>query len=377
METSCLVIAGEKSGEEHFLSFYPQLKQLLPNTKFFGVGGDEMSSMGFENLYHLKDFSSWGIGEVIAKIPFYLDASKNILDEVKKRKCSTAILIDFQDFNLRLAKKLNKIGVKVLYYVAPQAWGWRAYRAKTLSQNVHTLFTILPFEKEWFHKRGVNQVRGVTHPSFRIYKQALSNYKKKRNFKHNNDVINVLLLPGSRNFEVSQLLPIYIQSINILKKLHKVKVHLVKTTSVNKRLYKNLENNIDVIYPHTDLVSALKTADVCLAASGTVTLSCALFGVPTIVCYKASLLTEFIFNNFISYNGPISLANLIHQKSIFPEYLQNEVQAPFLAKKLNSWISHHEEYDRLVQVLNKTKELIKGDDFDLAGYMADVIMEHK
>ena len=144
VDSSCLIIAGEKSGEEHAMSFLPTLMESSPGMKFFGVGGDEMSSLGVENLYHLKDFSSWGFSEVIGKIPFYFKALNQIVEEVKKRKCKFAILIDFQDFNLRLAKKLNREGVRVFYYVAPQAWAWKAWRAKALEENVDTLFTIIP-----------------------------------------------------------------------------------------------------------------------------------------------------------------------------------------------------------------------------------------
>ena len=170
LEESCLIIAGEKSGEEHAMSFLPDVLKNVPDLKLFGVGGEEMQALGVELLYHLKDFSSWGFSEVIGKIPFYFKALQHIEEEVVRRGCQTAILIDFQDFNMRLAKRLKRRGVKVLYYVAPQAWAWKAWRATTLSKTVHTLFTILPFEKDWFKERGVNQVCSVPHPLWFHYK---------------------------------------------------------------------------------------------------------------------------------------------------------------------------------------------------------------
>ena len=118
-----LLIAGEKSGEEHALSFVPELLRKFPNLHFYGVGGDNLKSNGMELLYHLRDFSSWGFTEVIGKIPFYFKALRKIEAEVERRNTKIAILIDFQDFNMRLAKKISKKGVKVLYYVAPQALG--------------------------------------------------------------------------------------------------------------------------------------------------------------------------------------------------------------------------------------------------------------
>src|SRR4051812_36921836 len=125
---SCLIITGEKSGEEHALSFFSELKKKSPDTQFYGVGGDELQSAGLELLYHLKDFSSWGYSGVITKIPFYLRAMKDILAEVDRRGTKVAILVDYQSFNLKLAGKLKEKGVEVLYYVAPQAWAWKEYR---------------------------------------------------------------------------------------------------------------------------------------------------------------------------------------------------------------------------------------------------------
>ena len=101
-QKTCLIIAGEKSGEEHALSFFNDLKKASPDTTFFGVGGDELKNEGLELLYHLNDFSSWGYSEVVTKIPFYIKAMNHIVEEVQRRGCKTAILVDFQSFNLNI-----------------------------------------------------------------------------------------------------------------------------------------------------------------------------------------------------------------------------------------------------------------------------------
>ena len=107
---NCLIVAGEKSGEEHCISFFDDLKSNAPEVHYWGVGGDLLQQKGLEVIYHLNDFSSMGFGEVFEKIPFYFKALNNIVEQVKSRKCKNAILIDFQDFNMRLAKKLSKNG---------------------------------------------------------------------------------------------------------------------------------------------------------------------------------------------------------------------------------------------------------------------------
>ena len=365
MEANCLIIAGEKSGEEHCLSFYKKLKEGMPELKFWGVGGDELESEGMELLYHLKDFSSWGFSEVIGKIPFYFNALKKIEEEVEKRKTKVAILIDFQDFNLRLAKKLSKKGVEVLYYVAPQAWAWKAYRAGVLQETVNTLFTIIPFEKKWFSDRGVKKVRGVEHPLYRTYAPQLNTetlgLKNKPFENFSKRGVRLLLLPGSRNFEVKGLLREFNKTIHALENDFSLEVGLVPSPNVKKSLFEELEVENLKIFDHDDLASALEWCDVSLAASGTVTLATALFQVPTVVCYETSLLNEFIFFTFLDYGGFISLANIVHQKEVFPELIQERSTAFNMQKELLNWLGNEKMYTDTKVQLAKTADLLKGE----------------
>lgn len=371
---SCLIIAGEKSGEEHALSFFSELKRNSPDVQFFGVGGDALKEQGMELLYHLKDFSSMGFSEVIGKIPFYFKALKHIEAEVVRRGTKTAIVIDFQDFNMRLARKLSKRGVKVLYYVAPQAWAWKAHRAQTLAKTVHTLFTILPFEKEWFHSRGVAQVRSIPHPLMLTYKSELGTIPSKP-FESWKSKLKLLLLPGSRRSEISSLLPKFIEAVRELRKTVSIEVHLVRVGHVDQAAYDYFAHEIDVWYDSTELTQAMRNCHFSFAASGTVTLSTGLFELPTVVCYQSSLLNEFIFYNFIKYQGPISLTNIIHGKMLFPEFLQSGVNAQQLARVINTWIGDEKLYNELKSDLRKTKTLLSGEDFSVPAYMAQVIHE--
>ncbi len=371
---SCLLIAGEKSGEEHAMSFFQELRKNSPQTHFYGVGGDELQKEGMELLFHLKDFSSMGFSEVIHKIPFYFKALSRLEKEVKLRGTKTAILIDFQDFNLRLAKKLSKLGVKVLYYVAPQAWAWKPYRTDVLAKSVHTLFTILPFEKRWFKDRGVHQVKSIPHPLMLTYKNELASIPKKP-FGSWDKKLKILLLPGSRRFEVHSLLPEFIQAIRELKKTHKIEVHLVKVDHLSPHVYEFFKDDVDVWYPSQDLTKAMRECHLSLAASGTVTLSTGLFEIPTVVCYKTSLLNEFIFYNFIKYKGAISLTNIIHDKMVFPELMQERVNAHQLIRIIKTWIENESVYNELKSTLQETNKLLSGEDFSVPEYMAQVIYE--
>ncbi len=374
--SSCLIIAGEKSGEEHAMSFFPRLKTLCPQTEFFGVGGEELKNSGLELLYHLNDFSTWGYSEVFKKIPFYKEALKNILAEVEKRQCKTAILVDFQSFNMKLAKALKKKGVNVLYYVAPQAWAWKEYRVKALEKNVHTLFTIIPFEKKWFLERGVKRVVSIDHPLLTHYEEDLKNTPIVH--RENIQSINLLLLPGSRNFEVKNLLPIFVEAVTQLRKQYSLKVSIVKSSSVDPKIYSSYDHMFDQTYWNEDLTKALRSNDICFAASGTVTLACALYEIPTIVTYRTSLLNEFIFHTFVPYKGPISLANIVHQNSVFPELIQDQVTPFNLVSCFHEWayngLSNNKLKDLWAQ-LATTKTLVKGESVDLPNLMAQVILK--
>jgi lipid-A-disaccharide synthase len=374
MMESCLLIAGEKSGEEHALTFFPELTKLCPEVRFYGVGGDDLERAGLELLYHLRDFSSMGFSEVIGKVPFYFRALRQLEEEVRRRGTRTAIVVDFQDFNLRLAQRLSKLGVRVLYYVAPQAWAWKAGRARKLAQSTHTLFTILPFEKEWFSERGVKQVRSIPHPLMRTYEHELRNLPP-RPFGAWKEKLRLLLLPGSRRFEVAGLLPEFIAAARALRQSYDLEVHLVKVPHLDQRLYEIFAADVDVWHTSEDIASAMKSAHFALAASGTVTLSTGLFELPTVVCYRGSLLNEFIYYNLIRYPGPISLTNIILGQRVFPEFTQGSAVAPVMVRALRAWLDDEKTYNKTIESLKETKHLLRGEELAVPEYMARVIHE--
>ncbi|MCR9203331.1 MAG: lipid-A-disaccharide synthase [Halobacteriovoraceae bacterium] len=373
LEESCLIVAGEKSGEEHAMSFLSDLLVQNPNLNLFGVGGDEMANSGVDLIYHLKDFSSWGVSEVIHKIPFYFNAADKLIDEVKKRNCKTAILVDFQTFNLKLSKRLKNLGVKVLYYVAPQAWAWKEWRVKPLSRNVHTLFTILPFEKKWFLDRGVAQVKSVPHPLYHHYKKKLGKHSlgiSGKPFEALEEEPRILCLPGSRNFEVKNLLPEFVKTI---QKLPKAKKGIVISPNVDKSLYEPYLQFFDFVWKHEDLSDALEWTHLAIAASGTVTLTCALFEVPTVVCYSSSLLNAYIFYTFLDYQWYISLANIVHDDLVFPELVQEHLTSYNIINAVKNWIENKGAYESVKVKLEKTKNLIDGEIPNIGEYMASIM----
>lgn len=366
---NCLIIAGEKSGEESALTFLPEIKKSLPELRLWGVGGDSLEAAGVELLYHLRDFSSFGVSNIVKKIPFYLNAMKTIENEVETRKCRVAILIDFQGFNLRLAQKLSKKGVQILYYVAPQAWAWRSWRGKKIAKAVNTLFVLLPFEKKWFSNQGVQNVKHVPHPVFleHQYKiEELENLNKRK---------QLLLLPGSRNSEMEFLLDDFLKVAEKLKAKYSFEIAMVRTNSVKDSWYEYAGSIVDKFYESKDLDKSLKDSYVILAASGTVSLTSALYQKPTVVAYKVSLLNEFIGRNFVNYKGAISLANIILGKMVLPEFIQEDLEVEKIVRKLSSWIEDPKLYKQKQTELSKLKTLLGGEDERASKRMIQVIEE--
>ena len=179
-------------------------------------------------------------------------------------------------------------------------------------------------------------------------------------------------MPGSRNSEVRELLGLFRKTALHLKS-YPLELGLVQSPSVDKALYEPYLDSLTTIFSHKELAKALQWADLGLAASGTVTLTCALFELPTVVAYRGSLFNEFIFYHFIQYRGYISLTNLVYQKEVFPEFIQEKSSSYNLAKALEKWINDEKSYQQTKVELSRTLELLRGEEENVGHYMGEII----
>jgi lipid-A-disaccharide synthase len=320
-----------------------------------------------ELVYHLNDFSVMGFSEVLPKLLFFLKAMKNLLKKVDLYNCKVAILIDFQEFNLLFAKLLKSRGVKVIYYVAPQAWAWRSYRSKYLIKRTDVLFSILPFEKEWFGNRGVKNILSVKHPLVKHYKNSIDPVQNLTKISK----LRVIVLPGSRKDEVRRLLPVFMDTIIKLRKNVNISVTccVVKSSTVNNYHFEKYEYLFDNVFTEKDLDSVLMDKSfptICYAASGTITLATALCKVPTIVCYKVSLLNEIIVESAIKYKGFIALCNLILGEEIQPELKQDQVRVFNIYNITNKWLTDVSQYEKINEGYSRLRNKLEFEDKDVA-----------
>lgn len=366
-----LLIAGEPSGEEHALGFVPELQKNRPDIELWGVGGDLLGARGMELCYHLKDFSTMGFSEVLGKFAYYKKALDFLTEEAVRRKTQDAILIDFQDFNLRLAQRLSKKGIRVWYYVAPQAWAWRPWRAQTLSKCTYKLFTILPFEEKWFRDRGVSQQISIPHPLTQAWSAQVRKLQVRPWSPRLIREPHLIVLPGSRRSEVLPLLPKFVETIKILKaQFPRMVVTLSRVPHLDPALFEVAHGWVDHWITPEELPEHLLHADAALAASGTVTMGTGLLGVPTVVAYHTSLFNEFIVRRIINYQKAVSLTNLILDKMVFPEFLQEQAQPQLMALALTKWWRSSSDWEKIRQDLARLPELLSNGETRVGQMMA-------
>lgn len=349
------LIAGEDSGELHGANLVAAMKKRAnnhsQNIHFRGVGGDKMQKEGVELIAHVRDINFMGFWEVIKNIFTIRKLFQTVENDILTWKPDAVILIDYPGFNLRLAKFLHKNGIKVFYYISPQLWAWKKGRVKQIKQYVNKMFVILPFEKEFYKKEGLD-VHFVGHPLL----DAITSFKNAASLPQQKvwaDKKVLALLPGSRTQEIKQMLPVMLQMINHFPDYQFI---IAGAPSKTEDFYHKIiqENGFEnrVILWKNRTYELLSQADLALVTSGTATLETALFEVPEIVCYKGSPISFWIGKRLVDVKY-ISLVNLILDKAAVKELIQQE----FTTENLSAEIKKLTLESNKMQLLKDYKEL--------------------
>ncbi len=332
---SLLVIAGEDSGDMHAADVVRALKKTRPKLAVWGIGGELLRKEGVELLHHTKEMDVLGFVEVIKRYPFFKRILHEVLVEVDHRKPDAALLVDYPGFNLHLAHELKARDIKVLYYICPQVWAWNRGRIPKMANLIDRLMVIFPFEVEVF-KDVELQTDFVGHPmvdELRVFREkepeALP-WKGKT---------KIALLPGSRKQEIHHILPPLLKTAQILERSRPDVSFMIPTPErrlalVEKILQeaKNAPRNISAILGSAREV--LKQADAAFVASGTATLEAALLHCPTVLVYRGRFLNYLLVKIFIRIPW-LGIANIISEKEIMPECLQQRMRPIKLAAIIN------------------------------------------
>lgn len=315
-----LISAGEASGELYGAGLMEALRSRVPDAEFFGVGGKRMREDGFDTVVDAHQISVVGLTEVVKHLPMIRREFKRLVKEAAMRKPDAAILIDFPDFNLRLARELHKLGIPVIYYVSPQLWTWREGRVKQVKKYVRKMLVIFPFEEEFYRKRGVG-AEYVGHPLADVPMPTIT----REQFAEENGLDTaktwVALLPGSRRKEVELNLGTMLLAARHVRSIHEQFVLPVASSLDFEWMKSQVKNGPVPVTLVRDARAALMHARVGIVASGTATVEAALIGTPFVMIYRVTPLTYAIGRRFVKLSR-FAMVNLIAGRDVVPEYVQ-------------------------------------------------------
>ena len=321
------IVAGEESGDLHASKLIQQIKKYNQEIEFYGHGGDRMKKEGVQIIEHINKLAIVGFFEVIKHLPFMMNVMGKTINWIKKNKPKRVILVDYPGFNLRLAREAKKLGVPVTYFILPQVWAWKEKRVSILRDSVDQCLSIIPFEQQWFEERNV-KTNFIGHPFIELeYPNSSLDFYKKHGLDPNDKILSIF--PGSRQQEVKQHLSILISTIEIIMlDIPNLKVVLGKAPGVT---INRIPSYIKIERDNPQL--ALQNGTAALVASGTATLESAVLDIPIVVFYRFSNLTWFLAKRMSNVKYAC-IVNLIANKMIVPEFIQNDMTANNLSNAI-------------------------------------------
>jgi len=328
------IIAGEASGDLHGSNLMKALKQKDPGAEFRFWGGDLMEKQGGTLVKHYRDLAFMGFLEVAMNLRTILNNIKFCKEDIKNNKPDVLILVDYPGFNLRIAKFAKELGIKVVYYISPQLWAWKEGRVEIIKKYVDEMMVILPFEEDFYKKHKVHS-HFVGHPLLdaisTLQEISIEEFKKENGL---NEKEIIALLPGSRKQEVEKMLEMMLSVRPYFKEYQFV---IAGAPSLPKEFYeKYVDENVHFVSNRTyDLLRCSKAA---LVTSGTATLETALLNVPEVVCYRGSKVSYAIAKRLVKNIKYISLVNLIMDREVVKELIQNDLNTKNLVEELKKML---------------------------------------
>ena len=339
------IIAGEASGDLHGSRLIEALRRYDANAIFRCWGGDLIKAQpGVSLAKHISELAFMGFVEILSHLRTIKRNFTFCKQDIADFQPDVVILIDYPGFNLRMAKWVKDNGFKTFYYISPQLWAWKKGRIEIVRKYIDKMFVILPFEKSFYKQNGIDVIY-EGHPLKDIVDEAIA---KKDNEKLSFKKPVIALLPGSRKQEIHRKLPVMLQVVDVFPEYQFV---IAAAPSISETFYKQFTHgkNVSILYNQT--YALLKHAKAALVTSGTATLETALFGVPEIVCYKSGIISYLIAKQLIKVKY-ISLVNLIMDKPVIKELIQNDCRKDMIISELKKILTNHEYRNQIIQDYN-------------------------
>ncbi|HXC61255.1 MAG TPA: lipid-A-disaccharide synthase [Nitrospiria bacterium] len=334
-----LIISGETSGDLHGGNLAFALRKMRPELRLLGVGGPRMSAAGVELIEDNREMGVIGVWEVLSHLKAIRRAYRRVLQVLASGQVDLLVLIDYPEFNFRVAHVAHRKKIPIVYYISPQIWAWRSGRVKTVKKLVQQMIVILPFEKELYQQSGV-PCEFVGHPLLDEVQTDLDKKEVLRSFRLDPGQPVIGLLPGSRSKEVKKILPLMLAAMTrIGQKVPGIQLLLALAPSIEKdevlAITSRWPLDIRIIEGKTDHVIA--ASDLVLVASGTATLQAAILETPMVILYRVAWLTYLLGRILIKVDH-IGLVNLVAGRRIVPELLQSEATPERIAEEIQGML---------------------------------------
>ena len=327
-----MLSVGEASGDLHGASVANALKLLQPDIELFGMGGKAMQAAGVDVVYDIAGLGVIGFVEVIKNLGKLFALRDSLAALMDKEQPDALVIIDYPEFNMRLAKIAKQKGIPVISYISPSAWAWRRGRARDVAGIVSKVAAIFPFEADVYREAGAD-VTFVGHPLVDIVQPALSKEEAYRFFAARSDQPLVLLMPGSRQQEIETLLPVMLAACElVVEKLPGCQFYLPVASTISREILQTMLAGYSVPVTLTSeyTYDLMGLADAAIAASGTATLETSLMGAPTVILYRMAPLT-YLLGKLLVKIPDIGLPNIVAGRRIVPELLQAAVTPDAIA----------------------------------------------
>lgn len=352
-----LIVAGEASADLHGSRLVTAMKRLDPELTFWGIGGRNLEEAGVRILFTSSEMAVVGLTEVFSRLATITRAYRRVKGILRTEPPALLILMDYPDFNLRLARTAKRYRVPVLYYISPQVWAWRKGRVETIRRYVDRMAVILPFE-EGFYREKALPVDFVGHPLLEEIPKDLDRDRVRTELGLDQAGPVIALLPGSRKEEVLNLLPLMIQAGEKLRsRYNRLKCLLPRAPTIPADLIAGLlkKSSLDVQVISGDVYRVLKACDVALVASGTATLEAAILEAPMIIVYRVSFLSYWIGRMVIPIPF-IGLVNWVAGERVVPELIQDALTPDRLAQEALDLLEHDDKRKDIQTKLRSVRE---------------------
>lgn len=348
--------AGEASGDMHAAAVAAEIRRLRPEAELFGMGGSGMARAGVRIIYDIQNLGIIGVVEVIKHLPLFFRLRDLLRDAMIREKPDVLVCVDYPGFNMKIAHMAKEMGIPVVYYIAPTIWAWNKSRAKPIARDVAQVASIFPFEAEAYRKAGA-RVTFVGHPLADVVKPSMTKDEAMAYFHADPEAKRVLLMPGSRKNEVAGLLPVMLDAARQLHAEMPCQFFLPRAETIPQEMldsYLDAAPELAVEVTEGNQYDLMQICHACVASSGTATLETALMELPTVLVYRLAAFTWFLAKRLVhvKYAG---LPNLLLDREVTPELLQEEVRGDRISGILRAWLTDEAKRQKTIEELKEVR----------------------